>query len=75
MIMKKEYTNGEITITWRPRLCMHSGNCVQQLPSVYRPDKSPWIRIENATTQQLIDQVDCCPTGALSYRFNEEQEK
>lgn len=60
------YKNREITILWKPKACIHSGVCVRTLPDVYDPKARPWIRIENATTQELIDQVAKCPSGALS---------
>lgn len=28
----KEYTNGEITILWKPEKCTHSGICPKTLP-------------------------------------------
>ncbi len=71
-MIEKEYSNGEITVTWRPDLCIHAGNCIQMLPDVYRPNERPWIRLENATTEELIKQIKCCPTGALSYLSNNE---
>lgn len=72
MDMKQhEYSNGEITVIWKPSLCTHSGICVRLLPSVYKPGKKPWINVGNATTAQLKAQVDKCPSGALSYRENE----
>ncbi|ETN96009.1 (4Fe-4S)-binding protein [Zhouia amylolytica] len=74
----KEYSNGELTIVWKPKKCIHSGICVKTLPMVYNPDKKPWIEIENATTEQLKDQVSKCPSGALSYYMsdkNDQEEK
>jgi len=65
---EKEYSNGEITIVWQPSLCIHSGVCVKTLPKVYHPKEKPWITIENATTEALIDQVAMCPSGALSIK-------
>jgi uncharacterized Fe-S cluster protein YjdI len=65
--MNKEYSNGEIIIKWQPKLCQHSGICVKTLPAVYRPKESPWIIIENATTEELKAQVSRCPSGALIY--------
>lgn len=65
--MIKRYSNGEITIIWRPRLCVHSGVCVKTLPRVYDVSRHPWITPENATTGELIAQIDRCPSGALSY--------
>ncbi|MDD4776703.1 MAG: (4Fe-4S)-binding protein [Fermentimonas sp.] len=64
----KEYTNGEITIVWKPDVCIHSGICVRTLPKVYKPSERPWIQMENATSQEMIDQVAKCPSGALSIK-------
>lgn len=71
--IKKEYTNGEITIVWQPAKCIHSGICVQMLPEVYNPKERPWIKIENAGTEELKAQVKRCPSGALSYYLNDEE--
>ena len=65
---RKEYSNGEVTIVWQPKLCIHSGICVKTLPKVYNTKERPWIKPENATTQELIDQVSKCPSGALSIK-------
>ena len=67
-----EYTNGEITILWKPELCAHSGICVKTLPQVYDPQSRPWIKPENATTDQLKSQVAHCPSGALSIKSTEK---
>lgn len=64
----KEYSNGEITILWKPNKCIHSAECVRLLPEVYRPKEKPWIKIENATTDELKAQVAKCPSGALSLK-------
>lgn len=69
--MKKvhEYSNGELTIIWQPEKCAHSGICVKMLPAVYAPGKKPWITPANATTEQLMAQIEKCPSGALSYKL------
>ena len=68
-----EYANGELTVVWKPKLCIHAAECVHALPQVYKPDERPWIKIENATTDQLINQIKKCPSGALSYYMNDEK--
>ncbi|MCR2029342.1 (4Fe-4S)-binding protein [Alistipes timonensis] len=68
----KEYTNGEIIIVWQPELCTHAGVCVKMLPKVYNPRERPWVKPENASTAELIAQIDKCPSGALSYRMAEK---
>lgn len=65
--IKKEYSNEELTVVWKPNLCIHAGECVKALPKVYKPKEKPWITIENATTKELIDQIDKCPSGALTH--------
>lgn len=57
----KEYTNGEITILWQPALCTHSGVCVKTLPNVYNPKDKPWLKITNASSRELVEQVALCP--------------
>lgn len=65
-----EYKNEDITIVWNPSKCTHSGNCVRNLPQVYHPKDRPWVKIENATTEQLKKQLATCPSGALTYYEN-----
>jgi len=69
--MNKEYSNGEITIKWQSKLCEHAGVCVKTLPKVYNPNATPWIAIGNASSQELKNQINNCPSGALSYLINE----
>lgn len=67
--MSKEihYSNDDITIIWKPETCIHAGNCVKKLPQVYNPKARPWLKIENATTEELKNQITTCPSGALSF--------
>lgn len=71
----KEYTNGELTIVWKPKTCIHAAECVKALPKVYNPKEKPWLKIDNATTNELKDQIMKCPSGALSYYMNGEINK
>lgn len=70
--MSKEhhYTNGEVTIIWKPDLCIHSTRCWRGLSGVFRPGERPWIKPEGAGTAAIKAQIDRCPSGALSYRMN-----
>ena len=68
--MNKEYSNGEITIKWQPKVCQHAAVCVKTLPQVYNPKASPWITIENASSEELKKQISQCPSGALSFTIN-----
>lgn len=75
MGLEKKYSNGEVTIVWKPEMCIHSALCVNGLPGVFDTGKKPWINAEGASTQAIIDQVSKCPSGALSYFMDGEEEK
>lgn len=62
----KTYTNGEVTILWQAALCQHSGVCVKNLQSVFKPQTQPWIQMEHATSEEIVATVAKCPSGALS---------
>lgn len=64
---KRRYTNGEIVILWQPDLCIHSANCIRGLPHVFNPRTRPWVDIDAASTDDLIETVMTCPSGALTY--------
>jgi uncharacterized Fe-S cluster protein YjdI len=71
----KNYTNGEVTVVWKPSLCIHSAKCWRgenSLPEVFNPAERPWIKPEGATTERIIEQIKRCPSGALSYYMNNE---
>jgi uncharacterized Fe-S cluster protein YjdI len=71
----KEYTNGEVTIVWKPEQCIHSGNCFRGLNEVFNPQKLPWVSPDATTSQKIIDQVKRCPSGALSYYMNKSSDQ
>lgn len=74
----KHYTNGEVTIVWKPAVCIHSTLCWKgndALREVFNPAEKPWIKPEAASTERIIQQVKKCPSGALSYYMNNEQEE
>lgn len=68
----KQYTNGEVTIVWKPQECIHSTICFKGLGEVFDPRKRPWITPEKSTTEKIVDQVKKCPSGALSYYMNKD---
>ena len=73
--VKKEYSNGEVTIVWQPQMCQHSTKCWRgesALPEVFNPKEKPWIKPHQATTERIIEQVKLCPSGALSFYMNGE---
>jgi hypothetical protein len=45
------------------------------LIEVFNPRERPWIKMDGATTQRIIEQVRQCPSGALSYYMNADEIK
>ena len=71
---KMNYKNDDITVVWKPDICKHAGRCVTQLPKVFNLKTHPWITMSGADTNTIIEQVNKCPTGALSWHYNNQEE-
>ena len=52
--MKKEYTNGQLTVTWEAQKCIHSENCWRGLGKVFKPKDKPWIQLEGANDAVFV---------------------
>lgn len=72
MEIKKKYSNGEVTVVWEPSKCIHSAICFRGLPQVFDPRKRPWVTLENGKTEEIINQVKSCPSAALTYFMDAE---
>ncbi len=74
----KKYSNDEITIVWKPSVCIHSTLCWKGqtgLPQVFNPMIKPWIKPEGGTTTEIIERINNCPSGAISFYYNNESNK
>ena len=63
----KKYANDEITFVWKPSKFIHSGNCTKNNHDVFQPQRRPWIKLEYSSTKNIIETINKCPSGALSY--------
>lgn len=70
--MKKQYLKEDLTIFWEPEKCIHSTICWKSktgLSAVFNPKERPWIKPENSEKETIMQQIDQCPSGALSYQL------
>ncbi len=69
--MTREYVSKDLTIVWKPEACIHSTRCWKGLGAVFTPSRRPWIDPNGAQADAIMQQIDQCPSGALSYRKNQ----
>ncbi len=63
----KNYTGKDITVHDNRGVCCHDGSCVNKLPAVFRKEERPWIYPDGGSAGDIIQTIESCPSGALSY--------
>lgn len=68
--MARRFVEGEkIDIGFDGKRCIHARMCVLGQPAAFIPNApGQWIHPEAASVEALIEVIDNCPSGALSYR-------
>lgn len=56
----------KVVVLWNSDLCTHCNYCHEGLPKVFKPSERPWVQLDGAPATDIIQQVEQCPTGALS---------
>jgi len=64
---RQTYETPDITVTFDPDVCIHSGVCVRGLPAVFDIKRKRWIRPELQDADAVAQQIERCPSGALQY--------
>ena len=62
------YETPDVTVTFDPNLCRHTGICLRGLPRVFDIREKRWVRPELAPAAEVVAQVGRCPSGALQIR-------
>lgn len=64
---RADYVGKKITIHDNRGICAHAGYCTANLAAVFRLKKEPWIDPDGAGVDEIIETINKCPSGALSY--------
>jgi len=69
----KEYEGNNISIIDNRGVCSHDKTCVNDRPAVFNRDRKPWIHPDGVSPGEIIDTVEKCPSGALSYKIGSKR--
>lgn len=69
------YVGRKITIHDNRGICSHAGFCTDNLPSVWRMRTEPWIDPDGAEVAKIIETINKCPSGALSYTIDDVEHR
>ncbi len=62
----QEYKNDKLVVRYDPAICIHAGECVRGLPSVFNLSRKPWIDVNGVSAAAVIEQVTRCPLGGAN---------
>jgi CDGSH-type Zn-finger protein len=72
---RQDYVGKAIIIHDNRGMCAHAGVCTDRLSSVWRMGVKPWIDPDGAGFEAIIETIEACPSGALSYTINDEEHR
>jgi pyruvate oxidase len=67
-----QYQGKEVTIRDNRGICSHAAYCTRERPKVWRTGVEPWIDPDGESSEDAIEVIRKCPSGALSYEQDGE---
>ncbi|KAA3610034.1 MAG: hypothetical protein D8M58_07655 [Calditrichaeota bacterium] len=72
---RDNYKGKKITIHDNRGICAHAGRCTDGLAAVFHLNEEPWIHPDSASVNEIIETIQKCPSGALSYSIDEKEHR
>ncbi len=63
----KMYEGEAINVTWNKDLCIHVAECGNADDELFVSDRDPWCDPDEVTLERVVEVVERCPSGALTY--------
>ncbi len=63
-----DYPGADVTVRWDERLCIHVGECGRSDGELFVGGRDPWCQPDVSGADDVVDVVERCPTGALTYQ-------
>jgi CDGSH-type Zn-finger protein/truncated hemoglobin YjbI len=68
---KDSYEGQQVTVFDNRGICQHSGFCTDRLAGVFHQGSEPFVTPSGGRMDEIIRAVRDCPSGALSYGFDD----
>lgn len=70
---KISYPGERIDVEWDTRLCIHIGECGKSEGELFMAERKPWCDPDKIRVEHVVEIVERCPTGALTYQAKNGQ--
>jgi CDGSH-type Zn-finger protein/uncharacterized Fe-S cluster protein YjdI len=64
---KVDYPGEKADVQWDESLCIHIGECGRAANALFVGGRKPWCNPDEASVEDVVDVVERCPSGALTY--------
>jgi CDGSH-type Zn-finger protein/uncharacterized Fe-S cluster protein YjdI len=65
------YPGKDADVVWDERLCIHIGECSRAKGDLFVGGRKPWCQPDLASVAEVVDVIERCPSGALSYEVKD----
>ncbi len=70
---RDSYAGRRLAIHDNRGACSHAGICTERLGAVWRMGTEPWIDPDGADEAAIVEVIEACPSGALSYTLDGDE--